>query len=217
MKIIKNLDDWKKEKGKPDIRGDIEKVLSGKGKIIDGAMYSAAEKARSLLEAAESEAARIKREAEEEKEEERKRGYEEGYEAGKSEVTSIMLEARREYGKLLEKGKSDIIKLSMRVAKKIIGYELKMNPRTILKIVTQAVGAVRQQQEIIVRVHPGELEYLIGKEKQLMGMLGRAKSLSFRGDENIPRGGCIIDTEIGQIDAKLNTQLKTIQEFLLKN
>jgi hypothetical protein len=44
---------------------------------------------------------------------------------------------------------------------------------------------------------------------------GRAKDIDLRGDQSIKRGGCIIDTEIGTIDAQLETQLEQVTTILL--
>ncbi len=194
---------------------EINADISTPKKIIPKEIYEAQKQAKRIIEEAERKAKQIISEAQAYKEEEGRRGYQEGFEKGKAEVTELLLKARQEYANLIQSAETDIVKLALRIAKKIIGREIKINPKTILDIVSQALTTVRQQKEIIIKVNPEDLEYLIKNKDRLLGLLGKAKDIDIRGDHSIKRGGCIIDTEIGIIDAQLDTQLNTIEKILL--
>ena len=47
-------------------------------------------------------------------------------------------------------------------------------------------------------------------------MLDGVKSLSIIEDSNIEPGGCIIETNLGFIDARISTKIKAIEEALEK-
>ena len=47
-------------------------------------------------------------------------------------------------------------------------------------------------------------------------MLDGVKSFSILEDANVEPGGCIIETNLGFVDARISTKLKAIEEALLK-
>jgi type III secretion protein L len=189
---------------------------SVKGRVIEGEIYDARLRAKQIIEDAMAEAEKIRASAEEYRKEQGEKGFEKGYQDGLAQATEILLRAREEYARLLHGAEAQMVKLAIKVARKIIGREFKVNPRTILDVVSQAISAVRQQSEIIIRVNPSDLEVLVKNKEKLIGVLGRAKDLDIRGDKSVKRGGCVIDSEIGTIDAQLDTQLAMIEKILLK-
>jgi flagellar biosynthesis/type III secretory pathway protein FliH len=52
-----------------------------------------------------------------------------------------------------------------------------------------------------------------GKQR-LLDRCRAAQAVRFVGDERVTRGGCIIETELGIVDARLSTQLDAIEHAL---
>jgi flagellar biosynthesis/type III secretory pathway protein FliH len=48
-----------------------------------------------------------------------------------------------------------------------------------------------------------------------MEKIGRLKDIAIREDAEIRRGGCVIQTESGTVDAQLETQLQLLERALL--
>ncbi|MBI2571521.1 MAG: hypothetical protein HYV63_31310 [Candidatus Schekmanbacteria bacterium] len=202
--------------------------------VIDSEVYNALTEARGIIEEAEREKAAIlseaqneltqakadaeaiRKQAESDGEAQRKAGFEAGREEGLAQVTDLMLAAREEREKFLKEAEGDILELSMGVARKIIGYAIQLEQAVIVDIVSQAIQTVRHQKELVVRVHPEDLAALETSRPRLMGLLTRARDLVIRGDEAITRGGCMIDSEIGTIDARLSTQLDVLKKVLMR-
>ena len=42
------------------------------------------------------------------------------------------------------------------------------------------------------------------------------KSITFKEDSSVERGGCIIETDFGQIDARISSQLHEIEERIIE-
>ena len=51
--------------------------------------------------------------------------------------------------------------------------------------------------------------------KRLMDLLGRTKDIAVREDPEVKRGGCVVETDHGTIDAQLETQLQMLEAALL--
>ncbi len=52
-------------------------------------------------------------------------------------------------------------------------------------------------------------------EKEFLGMMGQSGILDIIPDPKLTRGGCMVESEVGIVDARLETQLKTLQKLLL--
>jgi len=186
-----------------------------KGGKIDSEVYDARSQAAKIIQEAEREAQELRSRAQQDFQRSLDEGRKQGYEAGTVEAAQLLAEARALREKLIRETEPQLIKLALKVAEKIIGHELDHNKDEIAQIVGNALETVRQQRDIIVRVHPTDLKNLEAAKPQLIARLGRAKDIDLRGDQGIKRGGCIIDTEIGTIDAQLETQLEQITNILL--
>jgi flagellar biosynthesis/type III secretory pathway protein FliH len=69
-------------------------------------------------------------------------------------------------------------------------------------------------EKITVRLNPKDYEKIKKNEAEFLKSLENVKSLSFREDEAVAKGGCLVQTEIGTIDAQLDTQLSAIKKAL---
>jgi len=86
----------------------------------------------------------------------------------------------------------------------------------MLEIIHKAIESLKYQKEIRIRVNPDDLGFLKENKMQLYTMLGESKEIEIVEDALVGRGGCIIDTEIGTIDARLETQLRVIEKLFAR-
>lgn len=182
-----------------------------KQQIIQREHVEANIEARRIKQEADQEADRIRQEAEQQAEEMRQRGYDEGYQEGLAaytqQTTRALLQLRSQEGAI----ENEFIKLVRVCVEKVLGQEIKLNPDAVSGIVRMALKDARQQREIIVRAHPEDIDGLNKNKRKLMEVLARANMIEIREDQTIERGGCIILTELGTIDASLNQQLDAMQ------
>ena len=71
-------------------------------------------------------------------------------------------------------------------------------------------------EQIIVRVNREDAEYLKRFKDRLAGMMDGVKSFSILEDAGVEPGGCIIETNLGFVDARISTKLKAIEDALFK-
>ena len=169
------------------------------GKIL----RQANEKANDLIETAESAAETIRRDA-----------YESGREEAVRELLEDVLAAREERAQALFKIEQDVLKLAVKIAGKIIGREIERDDTTRGEIVLTALRQARQQEMLTVRVNAQDLP-LVEKMHERTNASGRARYLDFMADQSVGAGGCLIESESGTIDARLETQLRVLENALL--
>lgn len=186
--------------------------------VIKHRVVSAYEEAKRIIEAARKEATRLRQEAAEtirraiqERETERERGYQEGYQDGLGRLSEKMFEVAQSHEKILSEAEPQIIRMVMDIAEKVIGREI--GKGAIIDVVKQTI-AQSVGKKIIVRLSPADVATVRERESQLFSVLAQGQTVSVREDDSIPAGGCIVETEMGSVDARLETQLKAVKKAL---
>lgn len=106
----------------------------------------------------------------------------------------------------------ELVKLAVGIARKVLGEELRLNPDAVLAIARQSLAGARRSREITLRVNPSDAPGFEQAEAALR--LPASVALEVRPDPAIESGGCVIETDLGVIDARLETQLRVIERAL---
>jgi type III secretion protein L len=212
VKVIKG-----KDKFTTSVREDMSRGSIEQDGVIRGDVYSASGKARELLQKANQEAEAIVRKAEEDSAKQRQNAYDTGYQEGLAQTTELMIKARMEHEQFVKNANRDVMDLAFKIAEKIIGKQLEIEPETIISIVKQAMQNVRQSKQLTIRVHPDDAKLLKENEEELQETLGRQRILDVVEDKKVQRGGCIIESEIGTVEAQLQTQLERLKKILVQS
>jgi flagellar assembly protein FliH len=150
------------------------------------------------------------------------KGYEEGLTKGREEGSQQIqpaIELLQDWGRVLQSEKeelarhyeTDVLELGFRIAEKIIGLEISTRQEAVLSIVQQALRKIVNADEVIVRANPEDLRILEQAREKLMSEVGIRAPLELRPDSSIARGGCVIDTESGMLDAQLHSQMNRLR------
>ncbi len=106
----------------------------------------------------------------------------------------------------------ETIRRSLAAAKQIIEKEIEVNPEIVRNVAASALHRVADIKGIVIRVNPLDLETLMSFKKELRAMFKADEDFQMEQDSTIARGGCIIDTAFGDIDASIDSQLKAIED-----
>lgn len=189
-------------------------ALSGDRPVLKGDIVLALETAERIVKDAKEKATGIIVEARREESAIREKAVEEGREEGLRRWVEAIRDCREKYRRMMESGEPEMLKISLKVAERIVGKALEMDPAVIIDIIHQALNPLKYQKEIRIRIHTQDLAVLKANKLELLARLGENKEIDVVDDPLVPRGGCIIDTEIGTIDARLDTQLRVFEKFL---
>ncbi len=149
------------------------------------------------------------------------RGKREGIniaEAQLESVTQALTQSLEDVSRLRESlaasGAQDMLRLVMAVAEQIVRRTIEVDKNTILTIIENALQASVRADTYRIRVSPDDLK-LVTKQKPLfLASISGLKNLSFEADPEIPPGGCRVDSELGEVDATIETQLDAIRQAL---
>ncbi|MCX6169907.1 MAG: FliH/SctL family protein [Ignavibacteriales bacterium] len=132
------------------------------------------------------------------------RKYEEVY-----KILQQFDESFAEYEKSFEKL---VIETAFEVAKKVVQREVSENT-IINENVRFAINKIMGANEIRLKLNPADVEELNEATKKLIHG-GSFNKIKIEPDERIELGGCLIETEIGNVDSRISTQLSEMQRQL---
>lgn len=186
------------------MEGKILKANLGAGQIVRQQVISAAEQAERLVADAEATSEQIREEA-----------WREGYTTGLREWEAALEEARAQGERYRKDGQADFVRLAIKIAGKILGEELQAAPERVAVIVGEALKSVTRERTLTIRVAPGAAAVLTPHLARLRERLPQDCSVRVAESAEITQGGCIIVSELGAIDARVEVQLEMLERALL--
>ncbi len=193
--------------------------LAPQQKLIPAQDLSTLQDASEILSAikqdAENHRLNVIKECEQLKENSFKEGYEEGY----RQWTDQLIQFEKKLEELHKELHHAIIPVALKAAKKIVGREIALSEDAIVDIVASNLKAVAQHKKITIYVNKKDLDVLEKNKARLRELFEHLESLSIRSRDDIEQGGCIIETEIGIINAQMEHRwiiLEKAFETLLK-
>lgn len=172
--------------------------------------------ADSLLKRAQLEAEAIREKAWQEGLSEARREARQEAEEKIKEALETLNQAVKERKKIIKDAEAEILRLAIRAAEQIIRSEVSLHRDVCLNIVSEAISRVSDREQVIVKVNREDAEYIKRYKDRLAGMVDGIKSFSIIEDSQIEPGGCIVETNLGYVDARIATKLKVLEEALQK-
>jgi flagellar assembly protein FliH len=117
---------------------------------------------------------------------------------------------------IIEKHQDQILEILVLIAEKVIHRQIQLSPDIILDTVRHACSYLTETDEIRLRVHPSDFENIREIERIISTQLTGNGGIHFIEDATIDRGGIIIETDYGEIDASIRSQIEHMQEVLLE-
>ncbi|KAF0151640.1 MAG: flagellar assembly protein FliH [Ignavibacteria bacterium] len=113
----------------------------------------------------------------------------------------------------LEKSfESLVIETAYEISKKIVQREIE--DRTVInENVKAAINKIIGANEVRLKMNPADIEALSIDSKNMLNSSSFNK-IKIEGDERIEKGGCLIETEIGNVDARISTQITELKRKL---
>lgn len=112
---------------------------------------------------------------------------------------------------VLQQAEEDVLTLAFQLARKIVQHEVSASRRVLAVTLRRALMHVVEQDAITVRVHPDDLMYATELQHELRHTLGALKALTIQSDTTVGRGGCIVDSSLGTIDARIEAQFDELE------
>jgi flagellar assembly protein FliH len=204
------------------------KRKTGEAQILK---QEAEEEAERILEEAQQKARELENTARSTLEKDRKdaeeqglsAGREAGFQEGRAEVdrlierTRLVLErAQDKRGEILAETEQQVIDLVLLISRKVIKVISENQRNVVISNVVQAMRKVKGRGNIIIRVNMVDVKLTTEHTKNFIQMMEGAKSIQVAEDSSIDPGGCVIETDFGEIDARISSQLAELETRILE-
>lgn len=200
------------------VRADARALVDSAATEAQNLLQESARRARELVAAAQQRVTEIEDAAQ-------ARGHETGLEHGREAAQAELAEAvaamhelvenvRQQRHTIIESAEPEIVKLAMTIGERIVHEQISVDPNIVIESVRHALTRLVGREVVTLRVHPADLE-TIRQHRDAIAASNDVEHLRVVEDQRVDRGGVVIETEAGTIDAKITTQLREARRTLL--
>ena len=161
---------------------------------------------------------KAKRQATEIKSSAQKEGYDAGYAEGFKKGEEA---AREEFSPFLEtiqglitdltgfrknmydKMEREMVGMVVDLAKRVIHFEFSMRDDAVQGMIRLAVESVLDRESMVIKINPADKGYAESFRPELHHLFGEIKNIIFEAHSGVARGGCIVETNFGVVDARI--------------
>ena len=108
----------------------------------------------------------------------------------------------------------EMVALALDIARQVVKTEVTQNPEVVRALIANAVRRITDKDNVRVRVSLTDAPRVKEMRQDLMDLMDGLRHLEIVDDRRVGEGGCVIETNAGTIDAKIETQLSEVARAL---
>jgi len=202
------------QKASEEVTRKMEQLKSDSEREIERGKFEA----EKIIKEAELKASEIEHEA-------YRRGHEsgrdEGYKDGQSEVmrlidrlATVLAKAVDVRDEIIHSSEKLMTEMILMIARKVIKDEIVERREVVINNIKESIRRIKDRDRIDIRVNFADLDMTTAHKDEIIKMMETLKKINIYEDSRVERGGCIIETDVGAIDARISTQLDAIEEAI---
>jgi flagellar biosynthesis/type III secretory pathway protein FliH len=178
--------------------------------IVPAELYDAQLAAAQVRAAAEQKAAQLVAAAQIEIERERQAGYAQGYAEGTAQAARELIAITTTRGA----DEQQLRELALLLAGKLTAGAFERNPAALETMLEPLLSCVRRARKVVIRVQPEAAAFVEARLSKLREAAEYEGVLEVAADPAIDPGGCMIESEVGELDARVSTRLSELARAL---
>ena len=149
-------------------------------------------------------------------------GHEEGYREGNQEAQRLVerihkmieaVQAKRQ--EILDGTEQQIVNLVILMAHKVVKIMSENQKSVIMSNVVQALKKVKGSGDVTLRVNLADVKLTTEHINDFIHQVENIKNIFVVEDSSVDKGGCIVETDFGAIDARISSQLSELETQIL--
>ena len=133
-------------------------------------------------------------------------------ESGLEGLQQALVQVQNLRQEMLHAIEREVVELALAIARKVVCCEVATNKEVVLGVAKEALGRVKVPGHITVKLNPSDLEVINATKSHLTQLKNQIGQVSFEPEETVACGGCVIETTMGKIDARLEKQFEVLEE-----
>ncbi|HET6508860.1 MAG TPA: FliH/SctL family protein [Baekduia sp.] len=106
------------------------------------------------------------------------------------------------------------VDLALRIAEQAIGAAVAAQPEVVVDVVRGALRRLAERDRVTILVNPEDLELVRTASETLVAELGGIEHCDVQAERRVGRGGAVVRTTEGEVDATLATKLASARKVL---
>ncbi|MDR0663038.1 MAG: flagellar assembly protein FliH [Spirochaetaceae bacterium] len=150
-------------------------------------------------------------------------GHKDGYEAGMADVrrlvsrTQLIMERIQDKRlEIMEQAEQEMIDLTLLVARKVVKAISESGKQVVVENIKEALGKVKTRGRIIVKVNLSDLDIASSYLDEFVKLMEGSGGIQILEDSSVDSGGCYIETDFGEIDARIAVQFAELESKILE-
>lgn len=131
-----------------------------------------------------------------------------------AELASVISSLAQAREKLLDDAEQAVLDMTMAIARRFVEQSALLGDELIRKTIKDAVKMVTEKDKVVIRVNPDDLDEVRGHQDDIIFIGDGIGRLEIRGDKKVDRGGCVVETEAGNIDARIASRFDQLDKAI---
>jgi flagellar assembly protein FliH len=106
------------------------------------------------------------------------------------------------------------VELGLALAQKILAGAIAVEPERVIESVQGALRGIVERERVTVLVNPDDLELVREAMDGISASLGGIEHCIVESERRVGRGGCVVRTAVGDVDARIDTKLERAAEVV---
>jgi len=98
----------------------------------------------------------------------------------------------------------EVVELALAIARKVICREIAVDKEVVVCVAREALAKVEDPGRITLKLNPSDLQFIHETKYQLSDIIGNIDNITLEPEDSIQSGGCVVETDLGQIDARID-------------
>jgi len=149
-------------------------------------------------------------------------GHDEGYQQGNQETVRLVervhkmieaIQAKRQ--EILDGTEQQIVDLVILISRKVVKIMSENQKSVLMSNVVQALKKVKGSGDVTLRVNLSDIKLTTEHVSDFVKQVENIKNIYVVEDSSVDKGGCIVETDFGAIDARISSQLSELENQIL--
>ncbi len=132
----------------------------------------------------------------------------------RSELDAVAGDIGAARERLWQSQESEMVALCLDIARQVIKTEVAQNPNVVHAVLANALRRITDKDNVRVRVSVSDAPRVKEAREDLMEIVDGLRFIEIVEDRRVGDGGCVIETNAGTIDAKIETQVAEVARAL---
>ena len=131
-------------------------------------------------------------------------------------LTNLIESVNENQQQIIKQSETFCLSLIFSMVEKIVSTMSEQQKELVQVVLKRVLKEAEVAGRVKILVNPRDLAGIQEMESELRQHIPDLKELGVSADESVAAGGCIIETDLGKLDASINTQLKEMTDKLHK-